>query len=462
DMQASRPANQHRLSTSATPSSTLPVRPSSSRHHSHSVSLGAINPSHRVTRRKSMTSTAANNVAAMAAALNEAGEGSFGTNMPSTRRGMTSGRGNGVKSTESTSGGGASGSSGYPSPSSNGPSHVKASSTTSNARDSRRGGSAIADDLPPSNGLDNVANNKGRGRRASEGAHLVKGEGKSASGGELRCEQCGKGWEHTPEWSYTSKLLISKHQQVQLLEAASVLVAMNQDGTTPPELAKNADSDHSSASPAASGYSELHDDDISSVETTPPPLSEDQVSAPNSSKFGRSKRYSSYSSAYSRSYQSAPSSSVFTGSAPSGSSGFGHYRQQSSEYWPSTPGAGLALHGVEDEDEAGLVAAVESLCNFGTPRTGPVHLPPDVPPVPPLPAKFLGQNLHGISGSTSTPTIHHSLGMPLLTHQLSQERDVRMWEDDRNLSDDDDSHQRSALRARSDEDDDGVFGRMEE
>ena len=30
-------------------------------------------------------------------------------------------------------------------------------------------------------------------------------------------------WEHTPEWQYTSKLLISKHQQVQLLEAASVL-----------------------------------------------------------------------------------------------------------------------------------------------------------------------------------------------------------------------------------------------
>ena len=37
---------------------------------------------------------------------------------------------------------------------------------------------------------------------------------------------------------YTSKLLISKHQQVQLLEAASVLVTMNQDGTTPPRLCK--------------------------------------------------------------------------------------------------------------------------------------------------------------------------------------------------------------------------------
>ena len=57
---------------------------------------------------------------------------------------------------------------------------------------------------------------------------------------ELKCQACGKGykhvsslakhlWEHTPEWNVTSKLLISKHQQVQLLEAASILVSMNED-----------------------------------------------------------------------------------------------------------------------------------------------------------------------------------------------------------------------------------------
>ncbi len=55
---------------------------------------------------------------------------------------------------------------------------------------------------------------------------------------ELKCEACGKGyrhlsslvkhlWEHTPEWKVTEKLAISKHQQVQLLEAASILVSMN-------------------------------------------------------------------------------------------------------------------------------------------------------------------------------------------------------------------------------------------
>lgn len=245
---------------------------------------------------------------------------------------------------------------------------------------------------------------------------------------------------------------------MQLLEAASVLVAMNQDGTTPPELAKNGDSDHSSASPAASGYSDLHDDEISSVETTPPPSSEEQTVAYNSSGLGRSKRYSSNSSTYSRSYQSAPSGSTFTGSAPSGSSGFGHYPQQSSEYWPSTPGDS---NGMDDEEEAGLVAAVKSLCSFGTPRSGPVHLPPDVPPVPPLPAKFLGQNLHGLSEDTLTPTFQHLFGVPPLTHQLSQERDASRGRLDHNVSDEQ-SYQRTVVRSRSDEDDDGVFGRMEE
>ena len=37
---------------------------------------------------------------------------------------------------------------------------------------------------------------KARSRRASEGAHLSKSEGKRASG-ELRCEQCGKGYKHS-------------------------------------------------------------------------------------------------------------------------------------------------------------------------------------------------------------------------------------------------------------------------
>jgi hypothetical protein len=38
-------------------------------------------------------------------------------------------------------------------------------------------------------------NNKNRNRRASEGAHLIKGDPKKA--GDLRCDTCGKGYKHS-------------------------------------------------------------------------------------------------------------------------------------------------------------------------------------------------------------------------------------------------------------------------
>lgn len=53
-----------------------------------------------------------------------------------------------------------------------------------------------------------------------------------------RCEECGKiykhpnclskhRWEHSEQWELTSKLLLTKHQQVQMLEAAAILVSMD-------------------------------------------------------------------------------------------------------------------------------------------------------------------------------------------------------------------------------------------
>jgi hypothetical protein len=59
-------------------------------------------------------------------------------------------------------------------------------------------GSAVADG-PPLQSLPEVekANGKARTRRASEGSQLRKGEGKRTSGGELRCETCGKGYKHS-------------------------------------------------------------------------------------------------------------------------------------------------------------------------------------------------------------------------------------------------------------------------
>ena len=254
-------------------------------------------------------------------------------------------------------------------------------------------------------------------------------------------------WEHTPEWSYTSKLLISKHQQVQLLEAASVLVAMNQDGPTPPPSAKDFSSDHDSASPAASGSSDPLDG-LSSADTTPPPHAEQyNQSYTGSSYVGRNKRYSSGNN-YSRSYQSAPYAPAGGSSIPNGST-FGSYRRQNN----ARPTSSGVSSGGQD-DEAGLAAAVELLsCSFGTPRTGPVTLPADVPPVPPLPARYLSSN-SGFSGTTLTPIHQGSAPTSFLRGSSNghRGRDVKMEESE--------SEDEQRSRARSGDDDDDMF-RME-
>ncbi|KAF2773959.1 hypothetical protein EJ03DRAFT_340780 [Teratosphaeria nubilosa] len=244
-----------------------------------------------------------------------------------------------------------------------------------NAVADERGGSSAVLDGPPLSSYGDKS--KLKMRRASDGTRLTKKE--KAATGDLKCETCGKAykhgscltkhlWEHTPQWQVTSKLLISKHQQVQLLEAASVLVAMNQDanGTN--------DSDNSS-SPAASGSSDMRDEELSSAETTPPPQTD---------SYRDSKRFSNNSSTYSRSFQS-----VFSESAPHGESGFGHQRNWStSSNRPGTANTSIA-DSYRGEDPQDLAAAVGLLsCSYGTPKTGPTQLASDVPPVPPLPAKY--------------------------------------------------------------------------
>ena len=184
-----------------------------------------------------------------------------------------------------------------------------------------------------------------------------------------------KRWEHTPEWSITSKLLISKHQQVQLLEAASVLVAMNQEAGA--ETTRSSDSEQSYTSPAASGFSD-REGSMSSIETTPPPHGE--------YPYGHHKRVSNASSGFSRSYQSVFSNGPYQ-----------HRRQWStSSNRPGTAQTALT-ESYPGEDQADLAAAVGLLsCSYGTPQTGPVSMPADVPPVPPLPEKYqsLPRSLH--------------------------------------------------------------------
>ncbi|KAH6668036.1 hypothetical protein B0J14DRAFT_676306 [Halenospora varia] len=443
---SSRPLSQHRLSMSSHVGS-LPK--SHSRNHSHSVSSGSLNPSHRVTRRKSVSNNNISNVAAMVAAVREAGDTSLG--MPITNRRNTMSKSASARSAALGS---------LPSPPASLPSHRIR--MTSGKLD--RGESAIDDDQNDDMEEDDDDGFKqARMRRASEGQPLMK-DGKKASGGDLKCDKCGKGykhsscltkhlWEHTPEWSYTSKLLISKHQQVQLLEAASVLVAMNQDGTTPPDSAKDFHSDQDSASPAASGTSD-NNDRASSADTTPPPHADMSNTYSSGSYTGRHKRYSS-GYGFSRSYQSAPSAnSLHSGSVPA-SSAFGHYRQPSHERRPLSSGIS---RNIEDD---GLAAAVELLsCSFGstgTPRTIPVTLPEDAPPVPNIPAQYLGQSY---SAHSLTPSQHPRQPESYTRHRVHHDGDVKMEESEESVADDDEYDHRS--RGRSDEDDDGVFGRMEE
>lgn len=478
--QSSRPLT-HRPSLSTSSSTSLPGRSTHARNNSHSHSLltGALNANHRVTRRKSVTNVATN-VAAIAAALRE-GEKSAALPIANTPRRNTSSKTAAARATIAAS---------LPSP----PASLPTKSGLTEAKGEHQE-SAIDDENDLSD-EGQAKDDQARMRRASDGQPLSK-DGKKSNRAELRCETCGKGykhsscltkhlfvsfpttlatshsnarvgsdgeqvhsfanigcrWEHTPEWSYTSKLLISKHQQVQLLEAASVLVTMNgtEASTTPPDSTKGFASDPESASPAASGYSDQAERQ-SSADTTPPPTSEGLL-------FGgsyRSKRHSSMGG-LSRSYQSAPFSGSLAPSSVPYENGFGHSRQYSGEHRPSS--SGINTTGEEDRD---LAAAVELLsCSFGSNSgsRGTVTLPADAPPVPPVPAQYLDH---------ATPLVSASFINSFPSRQpesftrgvFGREGDVKMDEQMDSGMEDDDSDRHS--RARSDEDDDGVFGRMEE
>ncbi|KAH9859797.1 hypothetical protein IAQ61_011579 [Plenodomus lingam] len=444
-----RPASQHRHSGNIMAGSLPKNRP-----HSHSISASAINPAHRVTRRKSMSSSAANNVAAIAAAakgvigapLEGASVGGSGSGQRRTSKPPTQFRGPSLNAAMASSmpgsGGSPFGSSSYNGTAAQGEAVVD--------------GPVLA--TMPEHKL---AESKSRIRRASEGSRL-KGDGKRTSGSELKCEKCGKGykhsscltkhlWEHTPEWQLTSKLLISKHQQVQLLEAASVLVAMNKESD---------DGGSDRSSPPASGSSDVREEP-SSTETTPPPQMDDHAvgSYPHSHFGQRSiKRYSTNSSAYSQSYQST----VFSENGAGLGAG-GHFRHWSNvSDRPTTSGTSVAGSYHDDgTDHADLAAAVGLLsCSYGTPKMGPQTLSPGIPPVPPLPAKFLDfQHGQSLSGSTTVQPQQSSVRNSYRYH--SENKDVDM-DDDHFADEEDYRHSNSRSRGRVDEDDDAFFGGMEE
>ncbi|ESZ96915.1 hypothetical protein SBOR_2709 [Sclerotinia borealis F-4128] len=385
----------------------------------------------KVTRRKSVSSNVSN-VAAIVAAAKEAGDNPLA--MPiSTRRATMS---------KNVSRPGPMGS--LPSPPSSLPTHR----IRLNLMAKLGGESAIDDDNNDEemdeNEEDDLTESGMRGMR--EGSQLLK-DGKKANANDLR-------WEHTPEWSYTSKLLISKHQQVQLLEAASVLVGMNQDAAdTPPDSAKDFQSDdQDSASPAASGSDDHENDRASSADTSPPPA--DMRLAYGSGSYNRPKRYIGHSALYGLSDRLP-----YGGSVPAT---FGHSCHQSHERRPPSSG----MNGSQGTE--GLTAGIESLtCGLaspGTPRSGPL-IPEDAPPVPEIPAQYLTD-----LSTSFTPSLHprqrESFARESYTrgsydrHQIHGYEDVQMEDGYDSVADEDDYDQHS--RCRSDEDDDGVFGLMEE
>lgn len=173
-----RPTTQHRHSSNLAGSLPKAARP-----HSHSLSVGSINPAHRVTRRKSMSTTAGSNVAAMAAVA----KGIAGAPLAEQPHSHHNAARRPSK----------------PAMQFRGPalvhSHSMAASVphqsspfSSYKNEAMGDGPALAS-LPESE----ANGSKSRVRRASEGARQAKGEGKRTSGSELRCEKCGKGYKHS-------------------------------------------------------------------------------------------------------------------------------------------------------------------------------------------------------------------------------------------------------------------------
>ena len=237
---------------------------------------------------------------------------------------------------------------------------------------------------------------------------------------------------------------------------------MNQDEPETMDAEKPTDSDQSSASPAASGTSEIHDDFLSSAETTPPPTGDDPYSS-ESFRNARPERNSGVSSVFSRSYQSAPSSSLPRDSAATMGSSYGRSRSPARQRRPSSSSYGSPTYFAADDDTASLAAAVE-LVHFGTPNSRPVHLPPDIPPVPPLPARYVGEYNTGPPATLRNPGslfgMHPDVGLPSLSTQtLSNERGAP---EEPQIKVKSEERPQSVQPARLYDEDEGVFGQMEE
>ncbi|KAL1893812.1 hypothetical protein Cpir12675_003968 [Ceratocystis pirilliformis] len=473
---ASVPASASGLAPAPAHITGLLLRPAHTRTPSHTYTPLAISPmnsNNRINRRKSVSSVSHNTVAAVASALEASPLALPG---PSSKRYTATA----PMPLSSSMGCINSGSSTSPPSAQNFVTSVPAVK-----KESIELGEYRMSQTPLSHGSlsppapDTSLEEQSRLRRASDGQPLVREGGKRFNRVELRCETCGKSykhsscltkhlWEHTPEWSYTSKLLISKHQQVQLLEAASVLVAMNHNDP-------KSDSTSESPSDSTSGFHSESDsvstadsvlnrhERTSSTETTPPPM-EGLGLKLNSHQFS-AKRYST--GGISKAYKLGnykPSTSILQGissSGPNGSSS-NHGRKRSEDIRPTS--SGRSSTGKVDRE---LAAAVELLsCSFSSNNAKSPSTTTLVPLVPALPIQYLEQSTSFASSGflSSFPSRQpesFTRGESFIRGSKSLRSDVDMNDSSNEsvLGDFDDDDVR---RARNDEDDDGVFGHMEE
>ncbi len=137
-----------------------------------------------------MTSSTANNVAAMVAAIKVADEGPVSGAMPAGRRSFTMRGGGGTRGVDTTMLTRDDAVMLEPPRGENVPGPTTG---VGEMHDDADEGSVLVDENA-SVATDGRA--RSRARRASEGAHLSKSEGKRSSG-ELRCDKCGKGYKHS-------------------------------------------------------------------------------------------------------------------------------------------------------------------------------------------------------------------------------------------------------------------------
>ena len=188
DLQVTRPQSQHRQST--VPSGlSVPARHSTARQHSHTVSLGSINHSYRVTRRRSNNATSVNHAAAVRAILQDLNDVPSADSLPSSshqsvERPTQNFERIGVEGKQQS-----------------GSDAIDDPFTSEQVAQN----SAVAEGFASENHPKNIS--LIRARRASEGSHLIKSHGKR-SGGQLRCDICGKVYKHSS--------CLTKHQSVPL------------------------------------------------------------------------------------------------------------------------------------------------------------------------------------------------------------------------------------------------------